>query len=82
MMDHSHDHASVDGPWAGGWAVALVAGLFAAMIARVFGEVGLTAALLVGLVTFAVYGVLLGSGGVEVTVTEDHGAGHDGHGHH
>jgi high-affinity Fe2+/Pb2+ permease len=82
MMDHSHDHASVDGPWAGGWAVALVAGVMAALIARGFGDVGLSAMLIVGAVTFGVFGVLLGSGGVEVTVTESHGAGHDDHGHH
>jgi parvulin-like peptidyl-prolyl isomerase len=62
--------------------VALVAGLIAALIARGFGDVGLVAALIVGVVTFGVYGVLLGSGGVEVTVTESHGAGHDDHGHH
>lgn len=82
-MDHSHDHASVDGPWAGGWAVALVAGLIVASVARNFGDVSLTTGLLVGVLTFGVYGVLLGSGGVELTVTEgDHGAGHGDHGHH
>ncbi|WP_333867740.1 hypothetical protein [Cypionkella sp.] len=81
-MDHSHDHAEVDGPWAGGWAVALAAGLIAGLLARSFGDVGLTAALIVAAVVFGVFGVLLGAGGIERTVTADHGAGHDGHGHH
>ncbi|EKD61511.1 MAG: hypothetical protein ACD_54C00206G0005 [uncultured bacterium] len=80
-MDHSHDHAPVLGPWAGGWAIALLAGLFAAALSRVIGQVDITAAAIVGAVVFGVYGVLLGSGGVELTVSEGHGDGHD-HGHH
>jgi hypothetical protein len=81
-MDHSHDHASVDGPWAGGWGVALAAGVIAAFLASSLGGVGMVAMLIIALVVFGVFGVLLGSGGVELTVTEHHGAGHDAHGHH
>jgi len=81
MAEHHHDHAPVDGPWAGGWLVAAGAGLIAAVAARSIGDVGLSPAALVGLVTFGVFGVLLGSGGVERAEFDDHGAGH-GHGHH
>lgn len=77
MMDHSHDHAAVDGPWAGGWLVALVAGIIGACLARWMGAVGLMPAVLIGLLCFAVYGVLLGSGGVELSPALD-----DDHGHH
>lgn len=80
---HDHDHAPVDGPWAGGWLVAVAAGLIAAGVARALGDVSLTPALIVGLVTFGVFGVLLGSGGVERAEFDDHGAaGGHGHGHH
>jgi high-affinity Fe2+/Pb2+ permease len=81
MMDHAHDHGSVDGPWAGGWLVAVLAGLIAAALSRWLGDVGTTAAALTGAMVFGVYGVLLGSGGVELSVSQDHGDGHD-HGHH
>jgi hypothetical protein len=81
-MDHSHDHAAVDGPWAGGWLVAAVAGLIAAVLARVLGEVGISPAVVVGAVVFGVFGVLLGNGGVELMAVEDHGDHDHGHGHH
>lgn len=81
MSDHHHDHAPVLGPWAGGWLVAAAAGVLAALIARAIGDVSMSPAVLVGLVTFGVFGVLLGSGGVERAEFDDHGAGHD-HGHH
>lgn len=82
MADHHHDHAPVDGPWAGGWLVAAVAGLLAAVAARAMGEVTMTPAVIVGLVTFGVFGVLLGSGGVERAEFDDHGDDHvGGHGH-
>lgn len=81
MDDHHHEHAPVDGPWAGGWLVAAVAGLLAAFVARAIGDVSLSPAFVVGLVTFGVFGVLLGQGGVERVDGGDHGAGH-GHGHH
>lgn len=78
-MDHSHDQAPVDGPWAGGWLVAAVAGLIAATLARLLGDVGISPAVLVGAVTFGVFGVLLGNGGVELVAGDDHG--HDDHDH-
>lgn len=81
MSDHHHDHAPVDGPWAGGWLVAAVAGLIAAVAARAIGDVSLTPAVVVGLVTFGVFGVLLGAGGVERVDGDGHGDRH-GHGHH
>lgn len=82
MADHHHDHAPVDGPWAGGWLVAACAGLLAAVAARAMGEVTMTPAVIVGLVTFGVFGVLLGSGGVERAEFDDHGDDHvGGHGH-
>ncbi len=79
-MDHSHDHASVDGPWPGGWLVAALAGLIAATLARMLGDVGISPAVLVGAVVFGVFGVLLGNGGVELVAGDDHG--HDDHGGH
>ena len=80
-MDDLHDHAPVDGPWAGGWLVAAAAGLIAALIARAIGDVAMSPAVLVGLVTFGVFGVLLGSGGVERSTAYGTGDG-TGHGHH
>ena len=76
-MDHSHDHATVDGPWAGGWIVALVAGVIAASLARWMGDFGFAPGLAIGAVSFGVYGVLLGSGGVGLSPASD-----DDHGHH
>jgi hypothetical protein len=61
--------------------VAAGAGLISAVIARAIGDVTMTPAVLVGLVSFGVFGVLLGSGGVERAEFDDHGGGH-GHGHH
>jgi hypothetical protein len=80
-MDHHHDHAPVDGPWAGGWLIAAGAGVLAAIIARALGDVGMSAAFVVGLVCFGVFGVLLGAGGVERAEFDAHDEGH-GHGHH
>lgn len=79
MSDH-HDHAPVDGPWAGGWLVAAAAGVISALIARAIGDVSMTPAVVVGLVSFGVFGVLLGSGGVERAEFDAHGHD-DGHGH-
>jgi hypothetical protein len=81
VMDHSHEQMAVDGPSLGGWGVAVVAGLIAAGLAVWLGAATASAAGVIGLVTFGVYAVLLGKGGMEVTVTADHGDGHD-HGHH
>lgn len=80
-MDHAHDHASVDGPWAGGWLVAVLAALIAAGLAVWLGEVGGLAMVIVGLVVFGVYAVLLGNGGVELTEVTGHGDDHSGHDH-
>ena len=99
-MDDHHHHETVEGLWPGGWLVAAVAGLFAALVARVIGETillglgaynlwcayrigetGISPAVLMGSVTFLVFGVLLGSGGVELTLDAGHGDDH-GHGHH
>ncbi len=81
-MDHSHNHAAVEGPWAAGWAVSLVLGLIAALLTVALGDLGAVGVALIGLLAFGVFGVLLGAGGVELTVTEGHGNGHDAHGHH
>jgi hypothetical protein len=80
-MSEDHDHGVVEGPWAGGWLVAAAAGMGAALIARIIGEADLTAGVAVGGVTFAVFGVLLGSGGVELGAA-DHGESHDAGAHH
>lgn len=69
------------GTWAGGWMIAAVAGVVAAILARLIGDVGMAAAVLVGILVFGVFGVLLGSGGVERS-EPDHGhEGHEGHSH-
>ncbi len=77
-MDHK-DHTADVGPWAGGWMVAAIAGLIAATLARLVGEVGISAAFLLGVLVFGVFGVLLGSGGVELTAPDQ---GDDAAGHH
>jgi hypothetical protein len=64
-MDHSQDMTPVPGPWAGGWLIAALAGLFAVAMARWVGDVGTAPAVLIGALSFLVHGVLLGSGGVE-----------------
>lgn len=81
--------SDADGPWTGGWMIAVLAGLGAAILARVLGDVGMGTAMIIGGVVFLVFGVLLGSGGVELTVlADDHGSdhggdnGHKGHGLH
>ncbi len=75
--------AQSEGKWPGGWLVALAAGVLAAILARWLGGVEMTTAVLVGIFTFLVFGVLLGmyweppaQGG-----HGDHGHGH-GHGDH
>lgn len=80
-MDHSHDTAPVAGPWAGGWLIAALAGLFAAAVATLIGGAGVGPAAAAGVLTLLVHGVLLGSGGVEQTAVSDHEGGHY-HGHH
>jgi hypothetical protein len=80
-MDHSHDAMPVEGPWAGGWLIAAIAGLFAVFVARTIGDVGTAGAALAGGMTFLVHGVLLGTGGVELGAAHGGDEGH-GHGHH
>lgn len=78
-MDHMQDHHKVDGPWAGGWLVAAITGLIAAGLARAIGDVGVAPAFMLGAMVFGVFGVLLGSGGVELTAAgsgDDHASGH------
>ena len=71
-----------DGGWPGGWLVAVVAGVIAAILARWLGDVGMAAAVLVGIFVFLVFGILLGMFWA-APATGDH-RGHDGHGdgHH
>ncbi len=80
-MDHSHDTSPVAGPWTGGWLIAAAAGLFAVLIAQTIGDVGTAPAAVVGAMTFLVHGVLLGSGGVELTAGHGGDHSHDT-GHH
>ncbi|MGQ0610280.1 MAG: hypothetical protein ACT4N9_04145 [Paracoccaceae bacterium] len=80
-MDHSHDTAPASGPWAGGWLISALAGLFAAAVAFWIGGTGAAPAAAVGVLTLVVHGVLLGAGGVEQTAVSGHEGGHD-HGHH
>ena len=90
-MDHSHDHQDdhqdghqdgheiLDGPWAGGWLVAAIAGLIAAALARMLGEIDISTAFVLGAMVFGVFGALLGSGGVELTPpdhADDAASGH------
>ena len=63
------------GTWAGGWLIAALAGLVAAVLARMIGDVGMTAAIFIGFFVFLIFGVLLGSGGVARTTRNDAGAG-------
>ncbi len=78
-MDHSHAPVLELKP--SGWLVALLAGSLAGGLSAWIGGAGLPASLMTGLVTFGVYGVLLGKGGVELT-EPTHGDHHDTHGHH
>lgn len=73
MQTESND----EGTWAGGWLIAALAGLVAAVLARMIGEVGMTAAVFIGFFVFLIFGVLLGSGGVARTTRNDAGAGGD-----
>lgn len=76
-----------EGLWPGGWMVAAIAGALAAVLAGILGGVATGPAILIGVVVFGVFGVLLGSGGVEVTTlpeahADDHGTPHgSAHGH-
>jgi hypothetical protein len=80
--DHPHFDAE-DGPWPMGWAIALGAGGLAALCASGIAGASGAAGFVIGLMTFAVFGALLGAGGVERTAAagDDHGHPHGG-GHH
>lgn len=75
-----------EGGWPGGWLAAVVTGVIAAILARWLGDVGMAAAVLVGIFVFLVFGVLLGMFWA-APATADHDThghdaqGHDDHGH-
>lgn len=83
-MDHpSSDHPHFDaenGPWPMGWAIALGAGVLAALCASAIAGASGAAGFVIGLVTFAVFGALLGAGGVQRSAAQgddhNHGGGH------
>ncbi len=86
-MSDEHPHFDAEtGPWPLGWAVAFGAGAVAAVLAGGVGGADSTAALVIGAVSFAVFGVLLGAGGVERTTPaegeHDHSHDHSNGGHH
>ena len=73
-MDH---HAPKEPLLTSGWAIALIGGAIAAGLTAVMGA-SLAAVLVLGVVSFGVFGVLLGKGGVELTEADpsDHTGGH------
>lgn len=70
------NHAPTKPLLASGWLFASIGGAIAAGLTAVMGA-SLMAVLVVGLVSFGVFGVLLGKGGVELAE-----GGHDHGGHH
>jgi hypothetical protein len=84
-MDDGHDQTAETGPWPMGWAYAALAGGMAFVLTSGIGGAGFWAALTIGAVSFGVFGVLLGAGGVERTAPPDaHHSDHHGdhHGDH
>lgn len=77
-MDH---HAPNEPLAASGWAYALIGGAVAAGLTAVMGA-SLPAVVVLGVVSFGVFGVLLGKGGVELTEGDPHDEGHHDKGHH
>ena len=76
-MDHSeHPSAPLT---ATGWGIALIAALIAAGVTQILGG----PAAVIALVTFGVFGVLMGRGGVELTApsTDLHADAHHGDHH-
>lgn len=78
-MDHGHFDAET-GPWPMGWGIALAAGLGAALLTSAIAGASGSAGFVIGLVSFGVFGVLLGAGGVERRAAA-HEADHHDHGH-
>ncbi len=76
-MDH---HAPSEPLAASGWVFALIGGAIAAGLTAAMGAT-MPAVLVVGVVSFGVFGVLLGKGGVELTAGDPAADHHDG-GHH
>ncbi len=80
--DHPHFDAET-GPWPLGWAVALLAGVLAAVLAGGVGGADSTAAVVIGAVSFGVFGVLLGAGGgARITPAAGGPDDHSHGGHH
>jgi hypothetical protein len=75
------DHTAADQLMTTGWWIALLGGAIGAGLALMMGADSLAAGT-IGLVTFGVFGVLLGKGGVELNVHSDHGPDHHAHDHH
>jgi predicted flap endonuclease-1-like 5' DNA nuclease len=65
-----------------GWVIAAVAGVIAGILTPWYGNTGMVAAVLVGLLVFVVFGILLGMFWSTPSSQGDHvGHGHDAHGH-
>jgi hypothetical protein len=80
--DHDHHFDDETGPWPMGWAIAILASILAVVLVVAIGGATGAAGLLTGLVTFGVFGVLLGSGGVERAAQDGHDPHTHGGGHH
>jgi hypothetical protein len=81
MGDHHDHHEPVAGPWAGGWLIAALGALAAVGMTELVAQIETPALITIAGVSFLVTGFLCGNGGVELTLSEDHGHDH-GHGHH
>lgn len=87
-MDHSHADTATSGPWPLGWAIAALAGGLAFLLGTAIAGAGFWAAFSVAALSFGVFGVLLGAGGVERTAPSDahssdaHHPAHHSDGHH
>ena len=74
--------SSSDGGWPAGWVIAAVAGIIAGILTPWYGNTGMVAAVLVGLLVFVVFGVLLGMFWSTPSSLGDHaGRSHDNDGH-
>ena len=74
------DHVRAEHLMTTGWLIALFGGGIASGLTLMMGATSLAAGI-IGLVTFGVFGVLLGKGGVELAPPSDHTHGHHA-GHH